>query len=98
MPELIPDMSSRRIRVHVSGDVQGVGFRWYCREAAMGQGITGSVRNLPDGRVEAEFEGDSEAVDDMVEWCRKGPKWARVDAVDVEEGEPLGEGGFRIER
>jgi acylphosphatase len=91
-------MFAKRVRVQVSGDVQGVGFRWYCREAAMGRGVAGSVRNLPDGRVQAEFEGDPESVEDMVEWCRKGPKWARVDAVEVEEEAPRGEGGFRIER
>jgi len=91
-------MADKRVRVLVSGDVQGVGFRWYCRAAAMGRAITGSVRNLPDGRVEAEFEGDPDAVEDMIEWCRRGSRGARVDGVEVEEQAPQGESDFRIER
>jgi acylphosphatase len=91
-------MADKRVRVLVSGDVQGVGFRWYCREAAMGRGVDGSVRNLPDGRVEAVFEGDPPAVDAMIDWCRNGSRWARVDSIEVEEEAPRGEGGFRIER
>ncbi len=55
-------MSTKRVRVLVSGEVQGVGFRWYCREQAMGRRVTGFVRNLPDGQVEAAFEGDPQAV------------------------------------
>jgi acylphosphatase len=54
------------------------------------------VRNLPDGRVEAAFEGDPDAVGAMVEWCRTGPRWARVDAVEVVEEEPLGESTFDV--
>lgn len=89
---------ARRVRVVVSGDVQGVGFRWFCREQAMGRGLGGSVRNLPDGRVEAFFEGDPEAVDALVEWCRDGPEWARVDGVEVEEQAPVGDVSFLIAR
>ena len=54
-------MAAKRVRVIVAGDVQGVGFRWFCREEAMGRGVAGFVRNLADGRVEAVFEGDSQA-------------------------------------
>ena len=94
MPEL--NDARRRVRVLVSGDVQGVGFRWYTRERAAAMGVTGSVRNLPDGRVEAVFEGDAAAVERMVEWCRTGPRSARVESIDVSE-EPLeGDGSFRI--
>ena len=64
----------------------------------MGRGVAGAVRNLPDGRVEAEFEGDPAAVDAMVDWCRKGSKWARVDDVEVRDEDPRGDGTFRIER
>jgi acylphosphatase len=91
-------VATKRVLVRVSGDVQGVGFRWYCREEAMGAGVGGFVRNLPDGRVEAAFEGDSEAVDAMVAWCRTGPAWASVTSVEVEEEDPLGERGFSISR
>ncbi len=90
--------SKKRVRVLVSGDVQGVGFRWYCREQAVGRGVGGFVRNLDDGRVEAAFEGDPEAVEAVVEWCRQGPGWARVERVELEEEPPQGETQFRISR
>jgi len=82
----------------VSGDVQGVGFRWYTRERAMTEGVAGSVRNLPDGRVEAIFEGDGAAVRRIVEWCRKGPSMARVDSIEVRQEVPTGVDGFRIQQ
>jgi len=91
-------VSTKRVRVLVSGEVQGVGFRWYCREQAMGRRVTGFVRNLPDGQVEAAFEGDPQAVDAMVRWCRTGPNWARVESVEVEPEEPKGDDEFRIAR
>lgn len=91
-------MATKRVRVRVSGDVQGVGFRWFCREQAMGHGLAGYVRNLPDGRVEATFEGDPEAVDEMVAWCRTGPQWATVASIEVEEEQPGGESDFQITR
>jgi len=75
-----------------------VGFRWYCRERAMSAGVTGSVRNLPDGRVEAVFEGESGAVDEMVRWCRSGPSMARVESLEVDQEEPRREEGFSIGR
>jgi acylphosphatase len=85
-----------RVRVLVSGDVQGVGFRWYTREQAAAAGVVGSVRNLPDGRVEAVFEGEREAVDRMVAWCRRGPRSARVRSVEVSDEPPEGDESFRI--
>ena len=88
----------KRVHVFVSGDVQGVGFRWYTREEAMHRRLAGWVRNLPDGRVEAVFEGRPEKVDSMVEWVRKGPKWARVDGIEVAEEPSEEEEGFRILR
>jgi acylphosphatase len=89
---------TRRVHVYISGDVQGVGFRWFTREEAMGYGLKGFVANLPDGRVEAAFEGPGDAVDAMLEWCRQGPPWARVEDVEVIEEQPVGESGFRITR
>lgn len=77
-----------RKRVLVSGRVQGVFFRDTCRRVAGQQGVTGWVRNLPDGRVEAAFEGDPETVDRLVTWCRSGPSQARVTTVEVHE-EPV---------
>ena len=85
-----------RRRVRVWGSVQGVFFRATCaREAAL-RGVAGWVRNLPDGSVEAVFEGDDEQLESMVEWCRRGPAGARVDEVEVGREEPAGEIGFQF--
>jgi acylphosphatase len=74
------------MRVLVSGTVQGVFFRDTCRRMAGRQGVRGWVRNLPDGRVEAVFEGDPEPVGRLVAWCRRGPSGAEVrDVRDLEE-------------
>jgi acylphosphatase len=72
-----------RARVHllVSGLVQGVSFRYYAVEEARRLGVAGWVRNLSDGRVEAEAEGERSAVEALVAWCRRGPPAARVDDV-----------------
>jgi acylphosphatase len=82
--------------VLVSGEVQGVFFRAECASRARERGVAGFVRNLPDGRVEAAFEGEPEAVDELVAWCRTGPQWARVTSVEVEDQEPTGEAEFSI--
>ena len=85
-----------RVRVLVSGRVQGVWFRESCREFARGAGVSGWVRNLSDGRVEAVLEGPPPAVDRVVRWCHDGPSHARVDEVDAQVEEPVGETGFRV--
>jgi len=76
--------------------VQGVFFRDSCRKLAAAAGVTGWVRNRPDGRVEAWFEGDRAAVERMVAWCRQGPPHARVTAVQVGTEAPAGETRFRV--
>ncbi len=73
-----------RAHVYVSGQVQGVFFRDSAREKAEQLGLTGWVKNLPDGRVEALFEGPSERVREMVRWCERGPSHAEVEEVDTE--------------
>jgi acylphosphatase len=99
VPELSDaDHTTKRVRVLVSGDVRGVGFRWFCREQAMGAGVTGFVRNLTDGRVEAAFEGEPAAVDAMVVWCHQGSSWARVTSVEVADQAPRGDEHFEITR
>ena len=87
-----------RVHVLIHGDVQGVNFRWYCSKEASSRGVGGFIRNLPDGRVEAAFEGDRESVDAMVEWCRGGPPSARVRGVDVSQQQPTGDRDFKITR
>ncbi|HKT03140.1 MAG TPA: acylphosphatase [Rugosimonospora sp.] len=84
-----------RRRVLVSGEVQGVFFRDTCRRVAGQQGVAGWVRNLPDGRVEAVFEGDAPGVERLVTWARRGPSRARVADVAVHD-EPV-EGLTRFE-
>ncbi len=74
------------IQAHVliSGKVQGVFFRSNTEDKAIGLGLKGWVKNLPDGRVEAVFEGNEEKVKEMVEWCKKGPRFSNVRKIDVE--------------
>jgi acylphosphatase len=79
-----------RAHVFVSGMVQGVNFRWYTVERARAAGVGGWVRNLPDGRVEAVFEGNEGAVQRMVDWCREGPRHARVSDVETAWEDPEG--------
>ncbi len=80
-----------RAHVYISGIVQGVFFRANTLKVAKKLGLKGFVRNLPDGRVEAVFEGEEEAVKKAIEWCRRGPSLARVDKVEVIWEEPKGE-------
>jgi acylphosphatase len=87
----------KRMRVFISGRVQGVFFRAYTRETAMTLNLTGWVRNLYDGSVEALFEGDDTNVQSMLEWCKKGPPHAVVKHVDAAEEPYTGEfRDFRI--
>ena len=85
-----------RRRVLIKGRVQGVGFRWSCLRMAEAEGLTGWCRNLPDGRVEACFEGAAAAVEEALAWCRDGPASAIVTSVDVTPETPQGERGFRL--
>ena len=86
-------------RFVISGRVQGVGFRWFARDVAVREGVTGWVRNLPDGRVEALVEGDAEAVTRVERSLRQGPPGARVQTVNTMTEEPSGAyHDFSIER
>ncbi len=75
----------KRVHVIVTGMVQGVFFRAKTRNEAIRNSVRGWVRNLPDGRVEAVFEGKPEDVDRVVEWCRIGPSHASVAQVAAVE-------------
>jgi acylphosphatase len=85
-----------RYRVLVSGRVQGVYFRDTCRQLALQRGVRGWVRNLPDGRVEAVFEGPTDDVQYLVDWARRGPRSAVVADVSVQTEPPEGLGAFQI--
>jgi len=85
-----------RTRVIVRGRVQGVGFRYDTARRAGSLGLAGWVRNRSDGAVEAVFEGPSDRVESLVDWCRRGPAGARVDAVEAHREPPAGEREFRV--
>ena len=77
-------------RFAVTGRVQGVGFRYFVQEAADREGVTGYVRNLPDGSVEAFVEGEAEAVTRVERAIRRGPGGAHIRNVNVDDEEPAG--------
>ena len=81
----------------ISGRVQGVGFRYFAEAAATREGVHGWVRNLPDGRVEAAAEGESEAIERFERAIGHGPPGARVERVDVDEAVPsVRDTGFMV--
>jgi acylphosphatase len=82
--------------VIVHGVVQGVGFRISAARAVRSRAVAGWVRNRGDGTVEAVFEGDEDAVASLVDWCRRGPRGARVDHIEVFDEEPEGLADFDI--
>lgn len=77
------------LHVRVTGVVQGVGFRWFVREKARRLGLSGWVRNLPDGSVEVVASGDQGQIDLLVGELRKGPEGAEVDQIHHESRAPL---------
>ena len=85
-----------RVRLLVRGRVQGVGYRWFARDAAAGMGVAGWVRNLPDGRVEIEAESAPESVESFIRELQTGLPFARVDEVQRSDIEPKGEKSFEI--
>ena len=80
----------RRVKILVSGRVQGVYFRMFTHNKAKQFGVKGHARNLPDGRVEIIAEADMSSIDNFIKWCHKGPVTARVDDVEITELEPDG--------
>ena len=82
----MPDENKERARVRVTGRVQGVFFRDSTRQKAKELGLSGWVRNAPDGAVEAVFEGPSDKVREIVAWCEQGPPDASVESVDADLG------------
>ena len=91
------ETSKARAHVYVSGWVQGVFFRSETKDEADRHGATGWVRNLPDGRVEAIFEGEKGQIEKLIEFCRRGPPGARVTKAEVSWEAFKGEfRGFRI--
>ena len=87
-------MTRRHVRAH--GRVQGVFFRDSVRREAARRGVAGWARNCADGTVEAVFEGDEDAVEAMIEFCRAGPGHSQVSRLDVAREEPEGLNGFDV--
>ena len=86
----------KQVHVWVSGDVQGVGYRSFVKERASEFGIAGWVKNLPDGRVEAVFEGTPVGIAQMLTACRQGPPGSTVEGVEEREESEEGMRGFVI--
>jgi len=83
--------SDVRVQLHITGVVQGVFYRASARDQAIALGLTGWVKNNPDGSVEALAEGPAEAIERFIAWCRRGPPEAEVEQVQVERGAASGE-------
>ncbi|WP_320053476.1 acylphosphatase [uncultured Acetobacteroides sp.] len=83
-------------RIVVSGRVQGVGFRYYVDRKAQELGVYGYVRNLPNGKLEVEAEGDDVSVETLIDYCRIGPARALVDRVEVHSQPVVGYTHFGV--
>jgi acylphosphatase len=88
----------KHLKIRISGKVQGVFFRASAKEKADEAGVTGFVRNEPDGKVYVEVEGEEAALKAFTEWCRQGPRRAQVENVSVVDGEVMTFSGFEIRR
>jgi acylphosphatase len=86
----------KSVYIKVGGKVQNVGFRFYTRKTAVSLGICGFVKNMRDGSVYIEAEGEADAVRAFIHWCKKGPEWARVAEMQVEDKPYEGFTGFYI--
>ena len=91
----MPDPSIRAVHVRIIGRVQGVGYRAWTVEEARRRDLSGWVRNLADGDVEAVFSGPAATVDEMVAACKRGPDSARVDRVMIDTVAPV-TGPFKV--
>ena len=76
---------TRSVKVLVYGIVQGVGFRYFTQQEAHRLGLSGHATNLADGSVEVVAQGESKAVDKLIEWLKSGPRTASVDSIEVTE-------------
>lgn len=90
------DKTIKAYSIRVMGRVQGVGFRYYTEKKAKEIGLTGYVQNQPDGSVLIEAEGQEHQLFEFINWCHKGPQWARVQNVIQSEMPPVGYDRFRI--
>ncbi len=89
-------MEKKALRLRIFGRVQGVGFRYYTQKKAQELNITGYVRNMPDGSVYIEAEGNPDALEQFVLWCETGPDWARVSNLSKQYSPVMGYTEFEI--
>jgi acylphosphatase len=82
-------MMKQRVKLIVTGQVQGIGYRWFVQQEAMQEKLSGWVRNRPDGTVELEAEGDSDRMDQFINALRSAHPNARVDHIEIQRLEPL---------
>ena len=89
-------MNKKAVILKVYGKVQGVGFRYYTLKKANDLSITGFVKNMPDGSVYIEAEGEAGTLVEFIDWCNVGPSWARVVKIDKQDAPPSGFEGFKV--
>jgi acylphosphatase len=89
---------TRSVAIRVSGKVQGVWFRASAKSVATNLRLTGRVSNQSDGSVYLEASGSAEAIENLIEWCHKGPEFARVESIDVVDIDDPGYSTFKIDR
>ncbi|MBU2650585.1 MAG: acylphosphatase [Bacteroidetes bacterium] len=89
-------MTQRSVILHIHGRVQNVGFRYYTQKKALSLNIKGFVKNLPDGSVYVEAQGEPSNIEDFIAFCRQGPDWARVDDLSIQDTPAEDFEGFHI--
>lgn len=89
-------MEKQRIKIKVTGIVQGVGFRYFTQRSACSLGICGFVENLEDGSVVIEGEGDKERLEQFVRVINRGPQWAKVENIETDNMPAKGDETFRV--
>lgn len=85
-------------QISINGRVQNVGFRFHTQDQALKLGISGYVKNMPDGSVYIEAEGSETSLNEFLSWCHKGPSWARVFDIKITEQPLTGYATFEIKR
>ncbi len=86
----------KAVILKISGRVQRVSFRYHTRKTAQDLQISGFVKNESDGSVYVEAEAEEELLDRFILWCHKGPNWARVDHINIQQSQVLGYEGFDV--